>query len=103
MKLNPLFLPLYSKYQYDFISGLKTEELRQYGKRWNENTCIVDRKVVLSKGYGKFARAIGIITCFKKQNGNLFGHAYKKDIKNCFGTLDIEIACIKIEKIEILY
>ena len=46
---------------------------------------------------------IGIITCFKKQNGNLFGHAYKKDIKNCFGTLDIEIACIKIEKIEILY
>ena len=54
--MKPLFIPLKSKYYEEFKSGEKTEELRLYGDRWNEKTCFIGRKIVLSKGYGKQER-----------------------------------------------
>jgi len=100
MKLNcpkPLFIPLKTEYYDAFADGSKTEELRAYGPRWNEGTCVVGRAVTLSKGYGKQSRLTGKIWRFKKQHASLFGSAYKASILKVFGTLDMDIACISIE------
>jgi len=97
---KPIFLPLNSKYYEAFHDGRKTEELRQYGPRWNEKTCQVGRAVVLSKGYGKHARLKGKVWRFFKQHGTLFGSGYQAAILDVYGTLDIEIACIGISEIE---
>jgi len=98
--MKPLFIPLKTKYFNAFASGEKTEELRTYGPRWNENICQVGREVILSKGYGKHARLKGRIWRFKKQHGSTFGATYKKSIQNVFGTMNIEIACISITDIQ---
>lgn len=94
--MKPLFIPLKSEYYEAFKDGSKREELRIYGKRWNEKTCPVGRKVVLSKGYGKQNRLKGRIWRFYKQRGTLFGKNYKAAILDVYGTLDIDIACISI-------
>lgn len=94
--MTPLFIPLKREYFEAFKSGSKTEELRRYGPRWNERTCLVGRPVTLSLGYGKAHRLTGTIERFKKQHGSTFGSTYKADILAVFGTLDIEIACISI-------
>lgn len=95
--VTPLFIPLKAEYFDAFVSGEKTEELRRYDKRWNEDKCFVGRHVVLSKGYGKKSRLYGKVTCFKKQRGTTFDGVHQEAIKDCFGTLDIDIACISIE------
>jgi len=56
--MKPIFIPLKTEYYEAFEDGSKTEELRLYGPRWNEKTCTVGRQVILSKGYGKYARLI---------------------------------------------
>ena len=94
--MKPLFLPLKTIYYEAFKDGSKTEELRRYGKRWNKETCVVGRKVVLSKGYGKQDRMIGVIWRFKKQHGFLFGATDRPSILGVYGTLDIDIAVISI-------
>jgi len=98
--MNPLFIPLKTEFFDAFASGEKTEELRAYGPRWNEQTCAIGRNVTLSKGYGKQNRLTGKIWKFKKQHATLFGSTYKAAIKSVFGTLDIEIACISIADLE---
>ncbi|MCK4843073.1 MAG: hypothetical protein KAT04_14525 [Methylococcales bacterium] len=97
--MKALFIPLKTEFYEAFADGSKTEELRLYGKRWNENTCTEGREVVLSKGYGKHFRLKGKIWRFKKQHGSLFGSIYKDDIKKVYGTLDVEIACISINQL----
>lgn len=94
--MKPLFIPLKSEYFEAFKSGKKTEELRLYGKRWNENTCPVGRMVTISKGYGKKNRMAGKIWKFKRQHGTTFGSTYKAAIHDVYGTLDVWIACISI-------
>ena len=94
--MKNVFVPLYTKHFNDFKSGVKTEELRLYGKRWNEKTCLVGRKITLSKGYGKHERLYGTISKFKKQHGSLFGSTYRADILERYGTIDVLIACISI-------
>ena len=94
--MKPLFIPLKAIYYEAFKDGIKTEELRRYGKRWNLETCIVGRKVALSKGYGKQDRMIGVIWRFKKQHGFLFGATDRASILGVYGTLDIDIAVISI-------
>ena len=94
--MNPLFIPLKTEYYKSFLAGTKTEELRRYGTRWNERTCLVGRPVTLSLGYGKAHRLTGTIERFKRQHGSTFGSTYKAAILAVFGTLDIEIACISI-------
>jgi hypothetical protein len=95
--MRPLFIPLKTEFFNAFVGGHKSEELRVYGPRWNEKTCAFGRDVVLSKGYGKQARLKGSIRSFKKQHASTFGSCHKKAIKECFGTLDIDIAVITIE------
>ena len=97
MGKRPLFIPLKTEYYEAFKSGEKTEELRLYGPRWNEGTCAVGRPVVLSKGYGKAHRLGGRVTNFKRQRGETFGSTYRAAIRDCYGTLDVDIACIRIE------
>jgi len=94
--MSALFLPLKTEYYRAFESGAKTEELRLYGKRWNESVCRIGREVILSKGYGKSERLVGVITSFKKQSGHTFGLTYKQAIMGCYETLDVEIACFGI-------
>jgi len=98
--MKPLFIPLKTKYYNAFASGEKKEELRVYGPRWNEKTCTINRHVILSKGYGKHARMKGRIWRFKKQHGSLFGSTCQNAIKEVFGTLDIDIACIDITDLQ---
>lgn len=94
MTMKPLFIPLKSEYYEAFENGSKTEELREYGTRWNDKTCVVGREVILSKGYGKHNRMKGRIWQFKKQRATLFGSTYKESILAVYGTLELHIAVI---------
>ena len=98
MPEKPLFIPLKTEWYEAFERGDKGEELRLYGPRWNERTCRVGRAVVLSKGYGKAHRMAGRIWKFKRQHGSTFGSTYKNAIQRTYGTLNVEIACISIER-----
>lgn len=95
--MKPLFIPLKTEYYEAFEGGKKRDELRLYGNRWNEKTCPIGRPVTLSKGYGKRHRMHGTVSRFKKQHGSTFGSTYKASIKDCYGTLDVEIAVIGIK------
>lgn len=67
--MKPLFIPLTTYWYAEFKAGRKTIELRKYGKRWNEKTCLVGRAVILSRGYGKqdrLERVIGDVTIAAK-------------------------------------
>ena len=97
LETKPLFIPLKTEPFEAFRCGEKTEELRRYGPCWNAHTCYPGRLVVLSKGYGKQSRLRGRVIAFKHQWGDTFGSRYKAAIKEHFGTLDLEIACIRIE------
>lgn len=101
MSDKPLFIPLKTAYFDAFSDGSKREEFRTYGPRWNEKTCAVGRLVVLSKGYGKRHRMQGVVTKFKRQHGETFGSTYQAAILECYGTLDIWIACIQVELDEV--
>src|SRR5690554_5605178 len=96
---KPLFVPLKTEYFEQFKSGEKRDELRLYGKRWNEETCTPGRQVILSKGYGKHERLKGVIWKFKRQHGATFGSTYKASILKVYGTLDVDIAVISITNI----
>lgn len=96
MSDKPLFIPLRRKFFDQFEAGEKREELRLYGPRWNESTCRVGRDVVLSCGYGKQRRLAGTVIGFKRQHGTTFGSTYRAAIQECYGTLDVWIACIHI-------
>ena len=95
--MKPLFIPLSGKFYDQFISGEKRSELRRYGKRWNEDTCVIGRKVVLSRGYGKHHRVSGTIREFYKRRANTFGSTYQQAIRDCYGTIDLFIAEIRID------
>ena len=94
---RPLFIPLKTKYFEMFLSGEKMSELRPYGPRWNEKVCRVGREVVLSKGYGKQHRIKGYIREFYKRRATTFGSTYRAAIQDVYGTLDMDIAEIRIE------
>jgi hypothetical protein len=66
MEEKPLFIPLFTQYYYQFKSGKKKIEYRNYGVRWNERTCRVGRRVIISCGYGKQKRLHGIVSAFNK-------------------------------------
>ncbi len=95
-RLNPLFLPLRGEFYDAFANGAKREELRRYGPRWNERTCLIGRRVLLSRGYGKAHRLVGRIWRFKRQRGTTFGSTYRASIERIYGTLELDIACISI-------
>lgn len=92
-----LFIPLKTAYFNQFEDGSKTDELRAYGKRWNEKTCAVGRRAVISKGYGKQRRLHGVVSGFEVRPGTMFGEPDRTAIKECFGTLLIQIARITVK------
>lgn len=61
-----LFIPLKREWFEAFKNGRKFREMRVYGPRWNEKTCFVGRRVVLSLGYGKQNRLTGTVIDFEK-------------------------------------
>ena len=56
-----VFVPLTTKFFYQFKNEGKRFELRRLGGPWNTNNIYSSRPVVLSKGYGKYERIKGII------------------------------------------
>lgn len=59
--MKPLFIPLKTEYFNAFKDGTKDTEYRIYGDRWNFDTCVIGRPVIISKGYGTNERINGII------------------------------------------
>ncbi|MFO7595171.1 MAG: hypothetical protein R6W92_02370, partial [Desulfocurvibacter africanus] len=80
-----------------FADGIKTVELRPYGKRWNERVCREGREVTLSKGYGKAHRLRGVINLFRKMRADELLPGHRKAILDCYGTLDMDVAVIGIQ------
>lgn len=78
---TPLFIPLKTEYYNAFCNGTKKVEYRKYGPGWNERTCQVGRRVVISKGYGRQHRRTGTIFGFKK----LKGPTHTKAFRDCYG------------------
>jgi hypothetical protein len=64
--MKPLFIPLKREYFEAFKAGTKLEEFRPYGRRWNERTCVVGRPVVISLGYGRAHRMVGVVSAFRQ-------------------------------------
>jgi hypothetical protein len=63
--MKPLFIPLKAEYFEAFERGEKDVEYRKIGARWNYETCKPGRPVVLSYGYGKARRLLGVVTSFE--------------------------------------
>ena len=89
---KPLFIPLKTEFYQAFKEGRKTEEYRLYGPRWNERTCRVGRRVVLSHGYQVEGRLHGVITGFSRSTEVTETEAWEK----CYGEKEGEAACIAI-------
>lgn len=88
-----LFIPLKTEYFEAFANGSKDTEYRPYGPRWNERTCRVGRSVVLSKGYGKGNRLLGVVIGFTRTRTSRPTAAWKA----CYGTRECDMACIGIK------
>lgn len=92
---KPLFVPLKTEHFEAFERGDKDTEFRLYGPRWNERTCHVGRKVVLSHGYGKTKRLYGIVASFARRSAPTASEEWK----NCFGLQEGDAACIRISQL----
>lgn len=88
---KPLFIPLKTPYFEAFLRGTKNTEYRLYGPRWNERTCRIGRRVVLSLGYGKKARLAGVVSDFWKDTSRT------DDFKACYPGKAGAMACIQIK------
>jgi hypothetical protein len=92
-RVDALFVPLRREYFEAFESGEKTEEYRPYGPRWNERTCPIGRRVVISLGYGTQRRLQGTITSFRKSEEVPESAAWRA----CYGAAGHKVAaCIGI-------
>ena len=60
-----LFIPLKREFFEAFKRGEKVFEYREYGARWNVETCRVGRAGTLAIGYGKAQRLHGVVASFK--------------------------------------
>jgi len=91
--MKPLFIPLKTEFFTAFERGEKKTEFRPYGARWNERTCQVGRRVVLSHGYGKRRRLSGRVICFEVSAEPTKSAAWRA----CYGERAGLAACIHIE------
>lgn len=99
MSDKALFIPLKTEYYRAFENGSKTTERRIYGKRWNENTCKVGRKVTLSKGYGKSERMHRVVTGFSRTAFADLPNHVKATVIAVYGSDPGDIAQIEIGEI----
>ena len=95
--MKPLFVPLKTVFFNRFALGLKEDEVRLYGARWNTNTCTLMRAVTLSKGYGKKFRLTGRITKVTVCKGMDAPEQYHEGIKLCYGDLSKLVIVIGIQ------
>ena len=63
-----LFIPLKKEWYKEFENGTKTIEYRKHGPRWNERTCTIGRRAIISNGYGKQNRLEGTVKDFWVDN-----------------------------------
>lgn len=63
---RPLFIALKRQWFEAFAAGIKQQEIRLHGARWNERTCAIGRAVTLSLGYTK-TRLRGRVVSFHTQ------------------------------------
>lgn len=61
---KPLFIPLRTEYFRQFENGEKQIEYRRYGRGWNERTCLIGKRAILSHGYSG-ARLEAVIANFR--------------------------------------
>ena len=94
--MGDLFITLKSEHYEAFERGEKKFEYRRYGARQNEKTCRVGRGVTLSKGYGKKNRMRRTVESFQKVHGTWGDKKTQRDIYECFGTNQLDIAKIGI-------
>ena len=91
---KPLFIPLKTEFFEAFENGTKDTEYRLYGKRWNEHTCRIGRKVTISHGYGKKRRLHGVVAGFEASHAPTWTDAWRK----CYGDESKGMAaCIRVE------
>lgn len=95
--MTPLFIPLKGEYYDAFASGIKTEEFRKAGGRWNPRTCPIGRDVILSRGYGKKHRLRGYIVGFSDQPVSMLKQPHKQNFINCYGADAARAFVIEIE------
>lgn len=93
--MKHLFFPLFTEHFNAFESGIKDTEYRIYGKRYNECTCFIGRKVTLSHGYGKKRRLNGVIIGFERSAEPTKTAAWI----GCYGDKAGDAACIRIRLI----
>ncbi|MFW5499576.1 MULTISPECIES: hypothetical protein [unclassified Maridesulfovibrio] len=82
---KPLFMALMTEHYIKFRSGEKKYEIRQYGKRWNEETCRIGRLVSISHGFQKKGRLIRVVIDFKKISGSQLNEADRMAVKAIWG------------------
>ena len=100
-EMKPLFVPLKAEHYEDVQIGTKRIEYRLYGKRWNEKTCLVGRRITLSKGYGKGNRINGVIVGFNAVQA--INSSCQQDVlESCYPNMTwyTYIAEIKFRRIE---
>lgn len=93
MNNKPLFIPLKKPYFEAFEAGTKIKEFRPYGPRWNEQTCAIGRRVVLSLGYGKQRRLYGVVAGFERSAEPTNTDAWRE----CYGDRKVIAACIQVK------
>ena len=101
---KPLFIPLRAEYYEAFGDGSKTDELRLYGPRWNERTCHVGRKAVLSRGYGTQNRMAGHVSKFDKRHISELCVKDQSAMLICYGAqaMDAWIAVVSMAGLRII-
>lgn len=90
---DTLFIPLKKRFFEAFARGEKTTEFRRYSARWNERTCRIGRKVVISLGYGWKRRLFGTVVGFTRD----LDPQSQPGWVECFGTGPAVAACIEIK------
>ncbi len=83
--IKPMFIPLKSEHYEAFENRNKRHERRLYGKRWNKQTCIIGREVILSKGYGKKHRLKGVIVSYGAYHISKYQEPTYSILSNLYG------------------
>lgn len=83
--MKPAFLPLNKEYYIKFKQHLKHDEYRLYGGRFVEKNFETGRPIVVSCGYGKHDRTVGVIEGFFLKDLHELPAEAQRDIIACYG------------------
>lgn len=97
MNETPLFVPLRKEFYEAFLLGTKQMELRRYGPRWNERTCVVGRAVTLSQGYGRRHRHAARLVKFERRPWADLNLVTQRTLQRLYGPGGFDVACLTLE------